>query len=41
MLGAMLFTILGAAADAPVVYFVLCGVYGLWRTFLDIYFASR
>lgn len=41
MLGAMLFTILGLAADAPVLYFIMCVVYGLWRTFLDVNFMNR
>ena len=37
MFGAMFFTILGVAADAPALYFIMCIAYGLWRTFLDIY----
>lgn len=41
MLGAMFFTILGAAADAPALYFIMCVVYGLWRTFLDIRFMTQ
>ena len=36
MFGALMFAGLGAVVDAPVLWYVLCVVYGIWRTYLDI-----
>lgn len=37
MLGAFLFMVLGARLDAPFLYFILCLVYGVFRTVFDLY----
>lgn len=36
MFGALMFAALGAVTEAPGLWYVLCVIYGFWRTLLDL-----